>query len=196
MIKALAAALAVLAIHSSPAMAQEEARPFSGFSVTGVLGVDHNRNFVKATGALYGVQIGYDLPLGSAIVGVEGEISGSTAKKCGTDISSTPVSNNTSCFRAGPDAYIGARAGVVVGNSTLLYAKGGYTSFRMGESFSYSATPNANFATKAYRGGYRVGAGLEQAIAPNLSVRLEYRFSRYNHIYDRHQAVVGASLRY
>jgi outer membrane immunogenic protein len=89
-----------------------------------------------------------------------------------------------------------ARAGYLVTDNTLLYARGGYTNARVRTSIEdaggfRSASDN--------RDGWLVGGGIERAISDNVSARLEYRYSDLSEgggKFDRHQALVGIAYRF
>ena len=122
--------LTVLAagLTASPALAQS-ASP-SGFYV-GALGGYQGLDVEAADGsvsadadsAVYGVNAGYDLSLGSLFVGVEGELS--------TSSGSTEFPDSFTGAREGLEAngqyYIGARAGVALTPGIAAYGKVGYT---------------------------------------------------------------------
>ncbi|MCM8731080.1 outer membrane protein [Hephaestia sp. GCM10023244] len=161
----------------------------------------------SANGLLYGVDAGYDIGVGNAVIGAEAEISGSTAK-----VKNGPVDTNDFGYgrvKAGRDLYIGARAGFRAGPSTLVYAKGGYTNQRLDLTASDGQTETGRHYNLD---GYRVGAGVEQAVGTNAYAKLEYRYSNYGKARlefadgtntnnfsvdtDRHQVVAGVGLRF
>ena len=81
-----------LAAFSAPAMAQDSGSNFDGFRLQGVAGYDalkagssvdddgNDNNDQSIDGAVYGVQAGYDFDLGGAVIGLEAELTDSTAK--------------------------------------------------------------------------------------------------------------------
>ena len=126
--------IATLAITTGmlavPAMAQAQNTAPGGFYVGALAGyeglnVDSGDGSVSADAdsAVYGVTAGYDLSLGSAFVGVEGELS--------TSGGSTEFPDSFGGARDGLDAdgpyYIGARAGFAVTPGIAAYGKVGYT---------------------------------------------------------------------
>ena len=116
------------ALSASPALAQSSAP--GGFYV-GALGGYEGIDVESADGsvtadadaAVYGISAGYDLSLGSAFVGVEGELS--------TSGNSTEFPDSFAGAREGLDAdgqyYIGARAGFALTPGIAAYGKVGYT---------------------------------------------------------------------
>ena len=67
---------------------------------------------------------------------------------------------------------VAARLGALVTPQTMVYAKGGYGNTR------YRANWDIDSA-KTNRDGYVLGLGLEQALTPNVSARVEYLHSNY-----------------
>src|SRR3546814_20945343 len=65
-----------------------------------------------------------------------------------------------------------ARAGYLVTDNTLLYARGGYTNARVRTSFDGAA--GFRSATEN-RDGWMVGGGVESAISDHVSARMAYR---------------------
>lgn len=155
----------------------------------------------------YGVGIGYDMAVGGAVVGVEGEWMQSEAstRYDTQNFAGFGISN----LDAGRDLYVGVRAGILATPSTLVYAKGGYANASMRLLSSDNVT---EVGKKADLDGWRIGAGVEQAVTPNLFIKGEYRYSnyqegefeapsglesdRFNVDLDRHQVVVGVGYRF
>ncbi|HKT15978.1 MAG TPA: porin family protein [Allosphingosinicella sp.] len=185
---------AMTAASATPALAQPAA-PFTGPRVEGVVGWDRaGRNGVgNNDGIAYGVGAGYDFQLGGAVVGVEGEAADATTDRCAGGVS---VPGDELCFKAKRDLYVGARVGGVIGDRTLLYAKGGYTNARFGLDYDDGATGAGNFKSGTNLDGFRVGAGVERGIGRNSFVKAEYRYSNYQQGFDRHQVVTGVGVRF
>lgn len=88
------------------------------------------------------------------------------------------------------------RAGYLLTDNTLLYARGGYTNARVRTSIDDAAGFRS---VSENRDGWLVGAGVERAISDNVSARLEYRYSDLSEgdgKFDRHQALVGIAYRF
>ena len=188
----------LLAGTSGTAMAQDAA-PFGGFYAGAITGYDHVvlsgfGGSAKKDGLVFGAVAGYDANLGSALVGADAEISGSTAKQRATNIA---VAGDSGSLKAGRDLYIGARVGFLATPATLVYAKGGYVNGRANVSYTSGATTTEAGSSVD---GLRVGAGIEQAVSA-FRVRLEYRYSDYKQFSyagtalgvdaKRHQVLVG-----
>lgn len=208
--RTLFTAALIAAAAASPALAQEEA-PFTGPRVEALIGYDRvnpGEDFdAESDGLLYGGAIGYDFQLGGAVLGVEGEITGSTARTRRNDLL---VAGDRYSQFAGRDLYVGGRLGFAAAPSTLLYVKGGYTNAGLNTYYQPTATGTVGRST-FNADGYRVGAGVEQKFnlfGPSGFVKAEYRYSNYNSLesnaggttfdtdLDRHQAVLGIGVRF
>jgi outer membrane immunogenic protein len=214
---ALIAATSLTAV-SAPAFAQDA--EFSGPWVAGVAGYDINKagssqddevnedRDESVEGLMYGAAVGYDIDLGTMVVGAEAELTDSTAD---TDYDRNFNTFGLGAVDAGRDIYAGVRAGYKVAPRTMVYAKGGYTNAR----FNYVGTDgetryNRNLDTD----GWRVGAGVEQKFGTNLFGKVEYRYSNYKEgeidfeaediadsdrfdiDTDRHQVVASVGMRF
>ncbi len=206
-----------VAMLATPALAQDSS-PFTGPRVEVLMGYDISKasegsldidgDYDRSIdGLTYGAGVGYDHAIGGVVVGVEGQIFGGEAKNT-YDVSG--VSDfSTARLSNGRDLYAGARVGALVTPSTLAYVKGGYTNAQ----YNISAFTAESAATDARvdLDGWRVGAGMEQAITNNLFVKGEYTYSdygrgelqlgdvesdRFDVSTHRHQVVVGAGLRF
>ncbi len=172
---ALAASLA-----AAPAMAQETRSP-GGFYVGalgGYEGLDVKAGdgtaTAKADSAVYGVNAGYDLSLGSAFVGVEGELSTSDGSTKFPGSVSTAYDN----VKANGQYYLGARAGMALTPGIAAYGKVGYTSL----STKAFTTSGSLSELKDNTGGVRFGGGVQVQLPGPLEARLEYRHSRYKDV--------------
>lgn len=213
----IALATASVSAVASPAFAQSANGPFDGFRVGAVAGWDGLRpgrgpnssisNGNGADGFLYGADLGYDRQMGKLVVGIDGEVDGSTAKA-----TNDPVDVNALGYgrvKTGRDLYIGGRIGYTVAPTTMLYAKAGYTNARLDLTASDGTTETGDHYNLD---GYRLGVGVEQAIGRNAYAKLEYRYSNYGDARleyadgantnnfdvdtDRHQVVAGVGLRF
>lgn len=173
---AAAAGMAVAA----PAAAQDEANNMGGFYVGAVAGLDHisledSTGTENDSGLLYGVTAGFDAVSGSAIFGLEAEVSDTTISSGAGD--------------AGLDLYGGVRVGLKVDDNDLVYLKAGYT--------------NVDVDLVDNLDGVRLGAGYERSFG-NLYGRLEYRYSNYNISEtlnadingNRHQLLIGLGTKF
>jgi len=179
----LAGSAAVLAL---PAQAQDD-RAFSGPWVAGVAGYDQTKagstadddtnenNDQSAEGVVWGGAAGYDVDLGTMVIGGEAEFTESTADT--RSLEGDPENFGLGRVEAGRDLYVGARAGFKATPNTLVYAKGGYTNGR----YNFLGTDGEvedeqNIDTD----GWRVGAGVEHKLGSNAFAKVEYRYSNYS----------------
>jgi outer membrane immunogenic protein len=193
---------------ASPALAQDAGTTFTGPRVEAILGYDHtgagssvdNDNGdddQSIDGLLYGVGAGYDFNLGSAVVGIEGEFTDSTAKS-----SRNPFTDQFGFGRVsqGRDLYVGARAGILASPNTLVYVKGGYTNTKLNVlAGDTDETTDTSFKLDGWR-------------TPNMFGKVEYRYSKYDSAQidfmdgatssefdidtDRHQVVASVGWRF
>jgi outer membrane immunogenic protein len=128
----------------------------------------------KADSAVYGVDAGYDLGLGSAFVGVEGELStsGKSTKFPGT------ASTAYDSLKADGQYYVGARAGVALTPGIAAYGKVGYTSL---DTKAYTSSGSLA-ELKENTSGVRYGGGLQVKLPGPLQAKVEYRRSRYKDV--------------
>ena len=200
--KMIAIAAASLALVATPALAQDSGGAPGGFFVgalAGYEGIDVQSEdgsiSADASSAVYGINAGYDLNLGNAFVGVEGELS--------TSGGSTSFPDSFSGAREGLDAngqyYLGARAGFALTPGIAAYGKVGYTALDT-RAFTESGSLGE---LKENADGLRFGGGLQVQLPGPLEARLEYRHSRYNDLADASQrkattdqVVAGIGLRF
>ena len=187
---------AIAATVPAVASAQDAApaAPFTGVRAEALGGYDSLSEDVD--GGVYGGAIGYDAAVGTLTLGVEGEITGTTAKVTERD---AIVANDRLRLKGGRDLYVGGRVGFLLSPTALAYGKAGYTNARI--NVDYSGNANA-FSQNLDSDGFRLGAGLELQVSPNVYVKGEYRYSNYKEIedievdQDRHQIVGGVGFRF
>jgi len=205
------------ATAATPALAQDVNPAFTGPRVEGMLGYDHvgagsdvdnnnGRDDQSIDGLLYGGGIGYDFAAGGALIGVEAELTGSTAKSDRYDYTDTFGFGRV---KTGRDIYVGARAGILATPTTMVYVKGGYTNLKLNVLAGDTDTTTDN---DFKLDGWRIGAGAEHAIGTNTFAKLEYRYSKYDEgkidyangatssrfdvDTDRHQVVASYGIRF
>jgi outer membrane immunogenic protein len=169
-----------------PAQAQED-HSFTGPWVAGVGGYDKNQagstadndenpdDDQSAEGVVWGGAVGYDVDLGTMVLGGEAELTESTADT-NSDNGDSEVFGLGS-VEAGRDIYVGARAGFKATPNTLVYGKAGYTNARYGFLGTDGTVEDEQHIDVD---GWRVGAGVEQRIGSNAFAKLEYRYSNYS----------------
>jgi outer membrane immunogenic protein len=198
----LTAATAALGLGlAAPAFAQDsEKAPFTGVRVEALGGYDNlssgDDNSTGKDGFVYGGALGYDAQVGGVVLGVEGEITGSTTKVRATDVL---TAGDRLRVGAGRDLYVGGRIGYAVSDRALIYAKGGYTNARVNIDY---AVGTARIEDHTNLDGYRVGAGVEYNVTPRAYVKAEYRYSHYGQADDydidanRNQVLAGVGYRF
>lgn len=149
----------------------------------------------KADSAVYGANVGYDLSLGHAFVGVEGEVSTSNGS---TDFPSG-FSSAYDGLKANGQYYIGARAGVSLTPGIAAYGKAGYTSLHT-KAFTSSGSLSE---LKDNSNGFRYGGGVQAHLVGPIEGRIEYRHSHYkdvntgsNGTANTNQVVAGLGVRF
>lgn len=128
-------------------------------------------------GAMAGFHAGYNVLLPSHILlGAEADISFPSYFESNALIATTPTAGNMLTERLDYAGSLRARFGYAT-PQWLLYVTGGFAF--AGERFENELAP---FKDKklAYRTGWAAGAGIEYAIAPLWSARLEYLYSDFS----------------
>jgi outer membrane immunogenic protein len=124
---------------------------------------------------------GFGLGSGGFVVGLEGDVNGSSQSATGVDgVDYLGVVGYTT--RKDVDASIRGRIGYAW-DRVLIYGTGGgaWGNFR---TTYYDNLGDFDGAFNHGRFGWTVGGGIEYAIDNNWSVRAEYRYSDYGHITD------------
>lgn len=164
-------------------------RPFSWtglyVGVHGGLGwTDADWKFSSATlshsgyGGLVGAQVGYNYQIGRAVLGLEGDYSGSWMG--GTDACPNPA------FNCSHDVnWLGSMRGRVGytfnDNRTMFYGTAGLA-WMDGTARTQTAA-GADFGTMDFtRRGWVAGAGVEHMLTQNLSARFEYLHYDFDHL--------------
>ncbi|MGH6815517.1 MAG: outer membrane protein, partial [Hyphomicrobiaceae bacterium] len=199
----VSAALAAMAFLFSPAA---QAQSWTGCYVSALGGAAVTDTEVSAgtvaidgiggQGAAGGLGAGCDFQ--TAAIG-QGIVVGAWASYLWQDADFKVSSGGTTLFRAGLNEIwaVGGRAGLSVGDRTLVYGLAGYSGAQ-GES-SVLALPKVQ--------GPVVGAGIETKFTPAVSFKIEYRASLYESEAvaslpglsvdpTNHQVLVGFSFRF
>ena len=148
-----------------------------------------NGNKTSATGGGF---LGYRIQFGSVVAGIEGDINAKHSSSSFTayDANHFRAETFTGTASQGGDGSIRGRLGWLVTPWTLVYGTGGVAFGNVSGSFAYSAheidssdcecslahvTGGGSWSTT--RTGATGGGGVETFIAPNLTLRLEYRYT-------------------
>lgn len=200
--KIIALAAVAAATVAAPAFAQDEVRPaFTGPYVAGLIGYDKARATLASEGLgsddglMYGGVIGYDINVGGAVFGLEGEYSDSQVKSGESDVF---VPGDFYGLRAGRDLYAGIRIGGEIAPNVMLYGKGGYTNAKVKAVYDDG---DETILDSDKLDGYRLGAGVETTMS-GFTTRVEYRYSSYGQYRDtgikveRHQVALLVGYRF
>lgn len=152
---------------------------------TGSVAVDQNRDAVVG-----GIFVGYDHQVTESFV-----IGAEAGFQIGADDAITGAGGRYSLDpRYAFD--VSARAGYVVGDRTLVYARGGYSNLRARIG---SVAGTAAVVDTRSLDGWFVGGGVERKVTDNLSARVEYRYHDLGEgpdNFDRHQVMAGVAYRF
>lgn len=140
---------------------------------------------IRTPGFLLGLQVGHNwqAPGSNFVWGLEGDLSWLDAEGTNTCFAATGQITSSNC-RARPD-YTGTftgRIGVATGTAghTLLYAKGGaavlHNRLDATTNWGFGVFPITTTSTSPTKWGWTIGAGVEQAVSPAWSVKLEYDY--------------------
>ncbi len=163
----IAAPMLFLLGAQSPAQAQLFGTgPWSGR----YLGVNGGYAWENASGSpidgtALGVQAGYNLQLGPAVLGIEADYSWSQAKGSDAIAPGIAVTGSVDSMWS-----IRGRLGFVLANSVLLYGTAGYGGFDVGVKGTIGSVP---FSGSASFDAFVVGGGAELLLTRNLMLRAE-----------------------
>lgn len=143
----------------------------------------------NTSGVIGGAHVGYNLQLQQWVLGVEGDVDGTSVNKS----LSTPIALNAGTdpgfvnFSASQNVQGSIRGRIgYAWDRIMLYATGGValTGLNGGVCGNFIAidgvTPYGGCASASTtRVGYTVGGGLEYAVTDNWSIRAEYRYSDF-----------------
>ena len=127
-----------------------------------------------------GLRLGYDMQFGGGLVlGAVGEVAKLNVADGAAAFSTTPASYT---FRRDADWIMAARlrAGYGMGNY-LPYVTGGYARAKVDHTFTTTNGVNTFVPRETGKiSGYQFGGGLERRLGTNLTVGVEYLYTRLN----------------
>jgi opacity protein-like surface antigen len=143
---------------------------------------------VRGSAALGGGQIGYNwqIPRTAFVIGIEADADAISANGSGTCLASSGFFISANCrVRQDAGGSLTGRAGYAIGPSgrTLLYVKGGAA--WLDEQIDITTNgvlPYAPTSLEGVRWGWTVGAGVERALTPAWSFRLEYDYANFGDV--------------
>jgi outer membrane immunogenic protein len=192
---ALLGGVALVAVGAAPSLAQS---PFDGAYVGAFTGYTDNnasaasgavRADIDSDGWLYGAYAGYGKTFDQFYFGAEAEIgSASLSGNAGT------VAGLPTKLDANESWGLSARAGYLLNDSTLLYARAGWQRTNYDVTVGTGAT---QVKASDNLDGYRLGGGLEYAVTDNVLVRTEYNYVNYDNTnFRENQVRVGVAYRF
>ena len=125
-------------------------------------------------GGIFGVQAGYNWQIGNSLIGVEAEFSSASIVGMARCAFAYLVCSTESDYLG----TMAARLGVIAGD-TLFYGKAGGAwihDIRKMDSTVFDDTWSTPDAT---RWGWIVGAGVETALSPSLTAKIEYNYADF-----------------
>jgi outer membrane immunogenic protein len=126
------------------------------------------------SGLLGGGQVGYNWQTGSGVWGIEGDFSGTSLQS--STVGAGGFTNTTSAYWT---STVTGRLGYLSGRA-LIYVKGGVAI--ADERDSVSSPTGVPFSTTGTttRTGWAMGGGLEYALNPHWSAKVEYDYLGFN----------------
>jgi opacity protein-like surface antigen len=147
---------------------------------------------VRTPTGLAGVQVGFNwqVPNANWVLGVEADISAMNAAGTNTCLASSGMFFSANCaVRQNALGSLTGRAGFATGPAgrTLLYAKGGAAWLSEQIDITSNIPVDSGLSTPVAsldgsRWGWTVGAGVEQALAPAWSVKMEYDYASFGSV--------------
>jgi outer membrane immunogenic protein len=169
---------------------------YIGLNAGGGIGLAHNDfsvavapNFASInnplTGAVGGVEAGFNWQTGWTVLGLEADFSasslrGSLSAPCPPGFCGLPLSAS---FSQKVPWFGTARGRVgIASNGWLIFATGGYAYARLDTDAVATAGPaTAALSMHETRNGWTAGGGIEVVLAPGWSGKLEYLYLDYRH---------------
>jgi opacity protein-like surface antigen/outer membrane protease len=143
---------------------------------------------VSTPGFLGGFQAGYNwqAPQTRLVLGVEADLSGLVSIGTNTCVAASGLFISANC-RAEPNASttVTPRIGYAIDpqQHTLLYIKGGFAAVHDHIDIASNALlgPGTDASENVWKAGWTAGAGVERALSPAWSLRLEYDYLGFGH---------------
>jgi outer membrane immunogenic protein len=127
----------------------------------------------KASGATGGVFGGGNYQFGNIVIGLEADIEASDIRGRWIDTGT----GGAGTTRIGWQSSVRGRAGFVY-DQAFIYGTGGVAFGDVSHTYTNLLTGVAE-TTSSVRTGWTAGAGIEVAIAPNMTARVDYRYTDY-----------------
>jgi outer membrane immunogenic protein len=141
----------------------------------------------NTSGVVGGGLIGYNYQINQFVLGVEGDLTGSSNQGRFT----TPVGLASQNSQYGFGAGVRGRLGFAM-DRTLIYATGGWAYETIDQTYANPLVNNfLQQRISTERSGYTIGGGVEYAFSPNWSARLEYRYTDYGKYVSNYSNLVS-----
>lgn len=202
---------AVAVLAAAPALAQNKPAfqgPFVGaqagwqsdtLDASGFVDDTFGSGSRDSSGFAYGGQAGFDFRFSQWVLGGELGITGRTGDLRANDESDTRLS-------FGRTINVSARAGYVITEQGMVYARGGYS------NAEYTGREFDSESSSGTRDGFLVGGGFEWMFTDHISTRIEYNYSDYGSVrgfgfvgdsqvegkvnFSRHNVMAGINYRF
>jgi outer membrane immunogenic protein len=170
------------------------AEPFDGAYAGVQIGWD--KHALIGDGFSYGGFLGYNKKVNDQFVlGLEGSLDFSTAKKTETAISGGQTISATASL--GRELGIAARAGFLASPNTLFYVKAGYDNVRVKLKTTGNVPGFANLtALSGNTDALVLGGGVEQALNDTTTFRIGYDYANGADSYNRHRILAGVAFHF
>ena len=129
----------------------------------------------RDSGVAYGGELGWDKSFGAFTLGAYAGIAGASTKEC-----SEVYAEVETCAETGRNITLGARAGVNVTPSTLLFVKGGYSNGQLRLNYIDHVDGDNSFGIRENMDGYHLGVGAQMTFLSGLYAKLEYVRTDYD----------------
>lgn len=162
----------------------------------------------------YGVELGYDVQMdGGFVIGGYAGADLSDSRMC-VEL----IEDDLGCTKLKRSFTIGARAGLPLGETSLIYVKGGYSYGKLSTVYDPDLTDNDDeepgdiFEFSKNRSGFHAGGGVQLGLTETVYAKLEYVYTKYGSgsyrigddeedpvlktRSDRHQLSAGIGLRF
>ncbi len=210
-IRRTAALIAVSMAYAMPAAAQDaapdEQSPYktAGLRLEIATGYDNlevnyyeddTKYYDGSSGVRYGAEAGYDVAVSrNLLLGGYVGATGTSTDRCDA------VLAGTLCQKPGLELVGGVRLGIMAGERTQFYFRGGYTSMKL--DLSYTEGRFTDATSETYSGGH-FGFGAEYAFPGGAYAKADLgmtSFSTSDRLYEdlnleRRQAIVGVGFRF
>ena len=136
----------------------------------------------NADGVIGGAHVGYNLQLSQFVIGLEGDVDGSSLKKSYSGSYFLPTLGYTDNINYTANANIQGSIRGRIGyawDRVLLYGTGGVAFLGTNQTVSAGFPIFGYTSASSTRVGWTVGGGLEYAVTNNWSIRAEYRYAQF-----------------